>query len=101
MVCVRKASMWSIFASLLASAGATTGMFAPERIYVFSAEADLPYWQLTLRKFTTQNYDPKTNNWADCVSMATGHFDAGVAVVNDTLYVIGGFTTKFSSDSLT
>ena len=101
MVCVRKASMWSIFASLLASAGATTGMFAPERIYVFSADADLPYWQLTLRKFTTQNYDPKTNNWTDCVSMATGHFDAGVAVVNDMLYVIGGFTTKFSSDSLT
>jgi len=33
--------------------------------------------------------------------MAPGRFDAGVAVVNDTLYVIGGFPTKFSIDSLT
>ena len=87
--------------AVLASAGATTGMFAPEQIYVFSADADLPYWQLTLRKFTTQSYAPKTNNWTDCASMPTGRFDTGVAVLNDTLYVIGGFTTKFSSDRLT
>ena len=93
--------MRSILASLLASAGTSIGMFAPERIYVFSADTELPYWQLTLRKFTIQSYDPKTNNWTDCAFMATGHFDAGVTVVNDTLYVLGGFTTKFSSDNLT
>ena len=87
--------------AVLASAGATTGVFTPERIYVFGADADLPYWQLTLRNFTTQSYDPKTNNWKACASMPTGRFDAGVAVVNDTLYVIGGFTIKFSSDRFT
>jgi len=87
--------------AVLASAAATTDVFAPERIYVFGADADLPYWQLTLRNFTTQSYDPKTDSWRACASMPTGRFDAGVAVVNDTLYVIGGFTIKFSSDRFT
>jgi N-acetylneuraminic acid mutarotase len=87
--------------TVLASAGATTGVFAPERIYVFGADADLPYWQLTLRNFTTQSYDPKTNNWKACVSMPTGRFDAGVAVVNDMLFVIGGFTTEYRTDIFT
>jgi N-acetylneuraminic acid mutarotase len=74
------------------SAGATTGVNTPERIYVFSADADMPFWQLTLRKFTTQSYDPKTDNWTACASMLTGRFDAGVAVVNDRMYVIGGYS---------
>lgn len=64
---------------ILASAGATTGIFAPKRIYVFGADADTPYWQLTLRNFTTLSYDPKTNSWNVCASMPTGRFDAGVA----------------------
>ena len=87
--------------TVLASAGATTGVFAPERIYVFGADADLPYWQLTLRNFTTQSYDPKTNNWKACASLPTGRFDAGVAVVNDMLFVIGGFTTEYRTDIFT
>jgi N-acetylneuraminic acid mutarotase len=76
------------------SAGATTtGVNAPDWIYVFSADADMPFWQLTLRKFTTQSYDPKTDSWNVCASMPTGRFDAGVAVVNDRLYVIGGYSS--------
>jgi N-acetylneuraminic acid mutarotase len=97
---------WSLGApaplpSVSASAGATTGVFAPERIYVFGADADMPYWQLSLRKFTTQSYDPKTNSWTICASMPTGRFDAGVAVVNDKLYLIGGFTIEFPTDRFT
>lgn len=86
---------------VLAVAGATTGMFAPKRIYVFGADAELPYWQLTTRKFTTQSYDPEADSWAVCASMPTGRFDAGVAVINDLFYVIGGFTIDFPSDRLT
>jgi N-acetylneuraminic acid mutarotase len=83
--------------AVLASAGATTGVFAPERIYVFGADADLPFWQLTTRKFTAQSYDPKTDTWTVCASVPTGRFDANVAVVNDKLYLIGGFTIEFST----
>lgn len=93
---------WSLGASapspvVLATAGATTGMFAPERIYVFGADAELPFWQLFTKGFTTQCYDPKTDSWTVCASMPTGRYDVGVAVVDDLLYVIGGFTTEFSS----
>jgi N-acetylneuraminic acid mutarotase len=97
---------WSLGASapspaILASAGATTGVYAPKRIYVFGADAKMPYWQLTLRNFTAQNYDLKTNSWTVCASMPTGRFDASVAVVNDRLYVIGGFTLEFPPDRFT
>jgi len=87
--------------AVLASAAATTEVFAPKRIFVFGADADLPFWQLTFRNFTTQSYDPKTNNWMACASMPTGRFDPGVAVVNDMLYVIGGFTIAFPTDKFT
>ena len=79
---------------VLASAGATEGVFAPERIYVFGADADMPYYQLTVRQFTTQSYDPKNNNWTVCDSIPTVRFDAGVAVFNESLYVIGGYTLE-------
>jgi N-acetylneuraminic acid mutarotase len=97
---------WSLGAppplpTVLASAGATTGVNAPERIYVFGADADLPFWQLTTRKFTAQSYDPKTNSWTVCASIPTGRFDASVAVVDDLLYVIGGFTIEFPTDRFT
>jgi hypothetical protein len=65
---------------------------------VFGANADLPFWQLTTRKFTAQSYDPKTNSWTVCASIPTGRYSASVAVVDDLLYVIGGFTIEFPTD---
>jgi N-acetylneuraminic acid mutarotase len=82
---------------ILANAGATTGVSAPEKIYIFGVNAQLPYWQLTTKGFITQSYDPKTDSWTACSPMQTGRYDAGVAVVGDLLYVIGGFTTQFST----
>jgi N-acetylneuraminic acid mutarotase len=97
---------WSLGApaplpTVLASAGATTSVNAPERVYVFGADADLPFWQLTTRNFTAQSYDPKTNSWTMCASMPTGRFSASVAVLDDLLYVIGGFTLEFPTDRFT
>jgi N-acetylneuraminic acid mutarotase len=86
---------------VLATATATTGMFAPERIYIFGADAELPFWQLTTRQFTSQSYDPKNDNWTVCTSMLTGRYSAGVAVVDDLLYVIGGFNIEFRTDRFT
>ena len=86
---------------VLASAGATTGVYAPERIYVFGADADLPYWQLTTRKFTAQSYDPKTDSWTACGSIPTERYSPSVAVVDDLLYVIGGCTIEFRTDRFT
>jgi len=90
--------MWSYGASMYAAAkqiagGATTGIYAPKRIYVFGS--------LTLQDgesistYITRVYNPETDSWSTGDSMPTqrGHFS--VAVVNDKLYVIGGqFATE-------
>jgi hypothetical protein len=77
-----------------ASAAVTTDTFAPKRIYVFGANTDWPFWMLSLRGFTTQSYDPQTDNWTVCGAMPTERVDASVAVVNDKLYAIGGYTIE-------
>jgi hypothetical protein len=55
---------------------------------------------LGLRGFTGQSYDPKTDSWTDCASMPTERVGASVAVVNDKLYVIGGYTIQKRADSV-
>ena len=100
---------WSIgtpapLPTVFPSAGATTGVFAPERIYVFGHGVDtkMPFWQLTkTQNFITQSYDPKTDTWTVCSSVPTGRFDASAAVVNDKLYVIGGFNLEYPTDRFT
>jgi N-acetylneuraminic acid mutarotase len=84
---------WSFGEPLIAGyyfavAGATTGVNAPKRIYVFGAASSL--WTINVPTLTSQSYDPKTNSWTMCASIPAGHLNAGVAVVDDKLYVIGG-----------
>jgi N-acetylneuraminic acid mutarotase len=66
-----------------ASAGATTGVLAPKRIYVLggtsSAGNDL-----------NQVYDPETDSWSAGTPMPTPRARLTVAVVDDMLYAIGG-----------
>jgi len=95
---------WSLGASapapaVYASAVATSGVFAPERIYVFGVDAGWPFWMLGTRGFTAQSYDPKSDNWTVCASAPTERVGASVAVVNDKLYVIGGQTIGKGSSS--
>jgi len=97
---------WSLGAppplsAILGLAGATTGVNAPKRIYVFGADAVSPFWQLSTRSFTAQSYNPKTDSWRVCASMPTGRYSASVAVVDDLLYVIGGYTIECRTDIFT
>jgi N-acetylneuraminic acid mutarotase len=61
-------------------AGATTGVNAPKRIYVLGANL-------------TPVYDPEKDSW-DTVgaNLPTRRSGFGVAVVNDMIYAIGGYT---------
>jgi len=63
---------------------ATTGYLAPQRIYYFggfSAE----------KQNRTEMFDPATNSWSTLEPMPRLREHLGVASVNDSLYVIGGF----------
>ncbi len=74
---------------IFAVAGATTGEYAPKRIYVYGTNTR--YWDLGHPDFFGQSFDPITGNWTTCSAMPTGRFNAGVAVLNDAIYVIGGY----------
>jgi hypothetical protein len=64
-------------------AGVTTGLYAPQKIYV-----------LGLLKEYGENrvYDPLSDSWFDGKRMPMSRSEFGVAVVNDVLYAIGGCT---------
>lgn len=87
--------------AILGVAGATAGVNAPKRVYVFGADADMHFWQFTTRNFTVQSYNPETDSWVVCAYMPTGRYSASVAVVGDLLYVIGGFNIEFPTDRFT
>jgi N-acetylneuraminic acid mutarotase len=67
-----------------ASAGATTGAFAPERIYVIGGRTKATGLSLN------QVYNPETDQWSWGASMTTPRYGLAVAVVNDLLYALGG-----------
>jgi N-acetylneuraminic acid mutarotase len=67
-----------------ASAAATTGLFAPKRIYVIGG------LQNSYGLNITQVYDPQTDSWTTGASMPTARYNLGLAVINDTIYAMGG-----------
>ena len=84
------ANRWTLGAplpapGLLAAAGATTGVLAPVRLYVIGGTTDG-----VSALNTTYIYDPQTNNWTTGTSMPTARGALSAAVVNDTLYALGG-----------
>ena len=86
---------WSQGASIptavgLAGAGATIGAMAPKRIYVIGGYPS--YDEVALN----QIYDPETNTWSSGSQMPTARHSLGVAVINDTLYAIGGGSTNLN-----
>jgi len=60
-----------------AAAGATTGGFAPKRIHVLGTDKHYVY-------------DPEADTWTTATAMPTPRSGLAVAVINDTLYTIGG-----------
>ena len=70
---------------LLATAGATTGVWAPIRLYVIGGTTD----GINILN-TTRIYDPQTDRWTTGASIPPARGTLSVAVVNDTLYTLGG-----------
>jgi N-acetylneuraminic acid mutarotase len=66
-------------------AGATSGIIAPERVYFFDQS-----WNSSGIYAVTKIYDPATNSWADGAPMPSNRLCAGIVVLNDSFYVIGG-----------
>jgi N-acetylneuraminic acid mutarotase len=69
--------------------GATTGVYAPKKVYVFGLEFNGGYNTGSGQPFTWV-YDPINDSWS---TAQAGNSDIAVAI-NDVLYVIGGTATK-------
>ena len=67
-----------------AAASATKGLFAPTRIYVIGGRTAATGINLN------QVYNPETDQWSWGASMTTPRYGLAIAVVNDTLYALGG-----------
>jgi N-acetylneuraminic acid mutarotase len=67
---------------------ATTGTNAPTRIYVFGVDSLL--WELGVPNLVNNVYNPENDSWGNGASMPTPRINAGVAVVDDLIYAIGG-----------
>jgi N-acetylneuraminic acid mutarotase len=74
-----------------AAAVATTGVYAPKLIYVIGG-GDLFTYDIN------QIYDTETDTWTNGTAMPTPRQRLGVAVLNDTLYAIGGY--QIDSDAV-
>jgi N-acetylneuraminic acid mutarotase len=74
-----------------AAAGATTGALAPAMLYIIGGTSD-GFDGVN----ATQIYDPQANNWTLGAQMLKARLGLGVAVINDSLYAIGGISTIYS-----
>jgi hypothetical protein len=51
-----------------------------------------------VRTILVEEYDPATDHWSSVSAMPTRRSDAGALALNNTLYVIGGFTSAGASN---
>ena len=98
-----KTDEWSLGAPIpmsvtAAAADATTGIKAAKAIYVIGGSNAT--YSLS-GQYTNQVYFPEFNSWSMAASMPVDKAGSAVAVVNDTLYVMGGGHNIFTMDSKT
>jgi len=74
------------------AASASTGTWAPARVYVFGEIANLKQGE---NPTFVRIYNPKDNTWSYGSDSPTVRYDFGVAVVDDVFYIIGGHTFSF------
>jgi hypothetical protein len=78
------------------AAGATTGAMAPKRVYVFGEVANIRQGE---NPDFVRVYNPKIDDWTyGADNPSVNRYNFGVAVVNETFYVVGGHTYNFTGN---
>ncbi len=82
-----------------ATAGVTSGILAPKRIYVCGVTEYIGIGTTLGQKVPpviNQIFDPETGNWTLGASPTINRLDMAIAVIGDKLYVLGGYTYESS-----
>jgi N-acetylneuraminic acid mutarotase len=77
-------------AVIYAGACATTGVYAPKRIYVLGGQTYYYYRAYLQGNDFNQMYDPETDAWTNATALPTPRNGFDAVVINDEIYVIGG-----------
>ena len=83
-----------------AAAAATTGVWAPKRIYVLGGNppsGGINKGYFIIYNVQTHIYDPETDTWSRGAPMLTPRIGCGLAVVDDILYAIGGTNSSYAT----
>jgi hypothetical protein len=70
-----------------AAAGATSGVLAPKRIFLIGGIPEKSIDGTNLNQIN----NPENDSWTVGTLMPTARFNLQIAVLNDKLYVMGGF----------
>ena len=74
------------------AAAVTTGVLAPVRVYYIGGTDETTWAHTNTGPSPTQIYDPQTDSWSTGASVPTPRESgSALAVVNDTVYAIGGY----------
>jgi len=79
------------------TAVATTGVMAPERIYVIGIPRA---YRQSAPLFSNQVYDPENDSWTEGAALPTSRQKFGAALVNDVIYAIGGHVVDVLGSSV-
>jgi N-acetylneuraminic acid mutarotase len=82
------------YPSGLGAAGATTGVYAPKKVYVFGARNLSGNPESGATPFTWV-YDPVNSTWSTAKASPADVSDLQVAVVDDILYVLGSTNQQY------
>jgi hypothetical protein len=78
--------------------GATTGVHAPQRIYVMGGDSSPNSFNRIQAVGTNYVYDPVSDSWSTAASMLTPRIDCAVGVLNDRIYVLCGIVSGVPFD---
>jgi N-acetylneuraminic acid mutarotase len=80
------------------AAAATTGVWAPQRIYVLGGNppaGGVNKGYFIIYNVQTRMYDPETDTWSRGAPMLAPRIGCGLAVIDDILYAIGGTNSLY------
>lgn len=91
-------SRWSQCASMQKRRNKVAVVSCQEYLYAFGGHESSNIDKHVVRHDDGERYDPKSNQWTLITSFSRPKESLGITVVNENIYIIGGFDEKIVND---